>query len=439
MERNQISIWLAVAVGLGNIIGAGIFVLSGTAISLAGSGAIVAFLIVGVVVIIVALELGELTSLMPGVKGSAYSYAYEAFGSELGFITGILLYFSFASSVSVVALGFGSYFTSLFSIPQGLSVLPSIAIIVALSLVNLVGIKKAAKADFSLVTLKLLILALFIIVALYFAAQSGTLSFANAAATAAGQSGLLAIFAASIAVFFAYSGFQSITTFSSRIKGGGRAASRAILYSVIISMVFYIAIIGVLLVVMPARLYSLSGDPLAYALRYAGAPPWLQTAVSVGALVATSSAIIAMILASSRILYQISSDRLLPKVLRKYNLRRDVAVNGVIITSVISLIMLFAGNLYVIAAISNFGLIFSYIIISFALIHLRRHGSDAPFKLPYYPYLAVIAIVLLFVFLLSLPQEALGIGAVMVIALLVIYYSLREAENKRVVRVKLFK
>lgn len=113
MQRNMISMRLALAIGLGNIIGAGIFVLSGTAIALAGSWALLAFVFVGVLATIVALELGELSSILPKVKGGAYSFAYKAFGSELGFITGILLYFSFATSISVVALGFGSYLSSL--------------------------------------------------------------------------------------------------------------------------------------------------------------------------------------------------------------------------------------------------------------------------------------------------------------------------------------
>ena len=93
-EKNTISVWVATAVSLGAIIGAGIFVLSGTAIALAGADAIIAFIIVGIVAFMMALQLGELGSLMPKLKGASYSYTYKAFGSELGFITGILIYFS---------------------------------------------------------------------------------------------------------------------------------------------------------------------------------------------------------------------------------------------------------------------------------------------------------------------------------------------------------
>ena len=97
MKENQISVRAATAVGLGAIIGAGIFTLSGTAIALAGSLTLIAFLLVGAVAIIVALEMGELCSIFPKQNGASYSFVYETFGSELGFITGILLYFSFSS------------------------------------------------------------------------------------------------------------------------------------------------------------------------------------------------------------------------------------------------------------------------------------------------------------------------------------------------------
>jgi len=108
MASEKISIPVALAVGLGAIIGAGIFVLSGTAIALAGGYALLAFVLVGIVAIFVGLEMGELSSLMPNEVGASYSFVYKAFGSELGFVTGILLFFSYATSISVISLGFGS-------------------------------------------------------------------------------------------------------------------------------------------------------------------------------------------------------------------------------------------------------------------------------------------------------------------------------------------
>ncbi len=438
MRKNMISMRLALAIGLGNIIGAGIFVLSGTTIALAGSWALLAFVFVGILATIVALEIGELSSIMPNAKGGAYSFAYKAFGSELGFITGILLYFSFATSISVVALGFGSYLSSLFGLPSYSIQVGAIALIFALSAVNIVGIKRAAKADFGLVSTKLAILVIFIVAAVALSFYSGGFSLSNFT-SGSGQAGILPIFAASIAVFFAYSGFQTISTFTSRVKGGSRAAAKAILLSVVISMAFYIAIVLALLMMAPATSYSIAADPLSFALHHVGAPYWLTSVVDLGALIATASAVLAMILSSSRIAYQIGDDHLLPKPMRRYDRKRDVAVNGVVVSAAISVVMLFSGNIYVIAAISNFGLLFSYLIASFAVIHFRKEGRNAEFRMPGYPYLTVIAILLLFAFIIAMPQESLMIGATMIIALLVIYYFFREVDDKKIVRIKLFR
>ena len=116
-----------------------------------------------------------------------------------------------------------------------------------------------------------------------------------------------------------------------------------------------------------------------------------------------------------------------------------MATNGVIISAVIGVIMMFSGNIYVIAAISNFGLIFSYLMASFAVIHFRRKKASPSFKTPLYPYLPIICIVALMVFMVGLPKEALVIGMVLIITLIIVYYALREYENKKVIRVKLFK
>jgi len=162
-ENRLISVHIATAVGLGAIIGAGIFVLSGTSIALAGADALLAFIVVGLVAIILALEMGELSSLMPDVKGASYSYTYLAFGSRLGFITGIFRYLSLAVSISVISLGFGAYLSSILGISGSTYSIPfAILLIGTLSFVNLLGIKKAAETDSFLVVIKIGILLLFI-------------------------------------------------------------------------------------------------------------------------------------------------------------------------------------------------------------------------------------------------------------------------------------
>ena len=137
-----------------------------------------------------------------------------------------------------------------------------------------------------------------------------------------------------------------------------------------------------------------------------------------------------MILSSSRSLYQMSSDGLLPKFLKKYDKKRDMAINGIIVSAIIGVIMLFAGNIYIIASIANFGLLFDYMIVGFDVIHFRRMSANSPFKTPLYPVLSVIGIIAIFAFFIGMPKEALVIGVILIMLLIVMYYSLREIEEE---------
>ena len=436
-KKNSIGVALATAVGLGAIIGAGIFVLSGTAISLAGAYSLLAFVIVGIIAIIVALEFGELGTIMPHARGATYSYVYEAFGSELGFVTGIAKYFNWTTAISVISLGFGAYLATLLGMGGAYAIPFAILLVLVLAVVNLLGVKKAAKADLLLVVIKVLALLAFVAFALIFAFHSG-LSLSNFTVSAS-QGTLPALFAASMVIFFAYSGFQTISTLTPNMRGGGNAAARAILYSVLISTVIYVLVVLSMILLLPVSQYGISADPLTRALANANAPSWLFYVVDIGALVATASATLAMLISSSRMMYQMSEDRLLPRFFRKYNSKRDVAVNSVIISAVIAIIAMFAGNVFIITSISNFGLLFAYLMTSFALLHFRRIKRFGTFTMPLYPYLPVIAIGALLLFFIGMPNEALIFGVIMIIVSILIYYFFREIDNKKVIRVKLFK
>jgi APA family basic amino acid/polyamine antiporter len=440
VEKRKISLLVATAVGLGAIIGAGIFVLSGTAIALAGSGALLAFILVGIVALIVAYEMGELGSIIPNATGASYSYAYNALGSELGFVTGLLLYFSMATSISAVALGFGSYLSSLLGISiQTYQSMFAIVIIAVFSAINLRGLGRTTKVDATMVALKIGILIIFIAFGLLYFHLHPSTGTINLGGIAFSGITLTAIFGASVAIFFAYSGFQNIATFTNRVKGGPNNAARAILYAVLISMVVYVLVTLALLMLAPAAKYSISGDPLAFALSYADSPNWLEILVAIGAVIATASVVLVDILASSRMLYQVGVDHLLPGLVKKYDKKRDVPINGVVITGVIAILGLFIGNIYVIAAVSNFGLLFSFLMASVALIHFRREGRTGSFKTPLYPYTPVVAIIGLLIFMFGMPQIALVVGVIMIIMLLVGYYFLREYRSKKVIKVRLFK
>ena len=446
----QVSFSSAVSVGLGGIIGAGIFVMSGTMVSLAGTGALLAFLMTGVVAVILSLEMGELSSSMPNSTGASYSFVYNAFGSELGFITGVTLYLSFVVSVSVIALGFGSYLASMIGLPAGAyTYVFAIVLIVALTSLDLRGISAAAKADFFIVIFKVGVLVVFIA----FALLAGRFLPANLAQAPKG--GIGGVFAASVIAIFAYAGFQSIATMTPDIKGGGRTAAKAIFAAVVISLVLYILVTLALLALVPASGYGFVADPLSFALRSALAPTWLFVLVNFAALAATTSATLAMIIASTQLMFQLSRDGLLPGFLRATRGSRGTPVGAAALTASLGIAAMFLGNVYVIAAISNFGILFSYLLSGFALIKLRRmrrhpekHAAALQeagvsdrgiFNMPLYPFLPILGIGILVAFFFAFPSVALSIGIGLVLVCIIAYYALREDKDEPVVRVRFFR
>ncbi|MDE1850950.1 MAG: amino acid permease [Candidatus Micrarchaeota archaeon] len=439
----------ATAIGLGAIIGAGIFVLSGTTINLAGSGALVAFIITGFVAVILALELGELSSEMPNERGATYSFTYNAFGSELGFIGGILLYLGYVAAVATIALGFGTYLSSALGEASPIYTYGfSILLMVALMLINYRGIRNTASTDLVLVVFKILVLALFILFAVFF----GTWTAHQIAGFFNG--GMGGIFAASVIALFAYAGFQSIASLTPDIEGGGRTAAKAIIISVVISMILYVGVTVSLLALVPGNQFGLVANPLSYALSTVHAPSWLFVLITIGALVATTSATLSMMVGGSRTLYQMSVDGLLPKSFDRLNSRRAPA-NALLLTTVLGIAFLFAGNIYIIAAISNFGILFSFLLTGLALIKIRRirnhykekrgilgDGSTVKFKnifqMPLYPYLPIISIVAILIFFYAFPNGVISTGLALTLAAMIVYYVLREIKDRPVIKVRFF-
>lgn len=437
-STKSISVPAATAVGLGAIIGAGIFVLSGSALALAGSNAIISFILVGFVAILVALELGELGSVMPNAQGASYSYVYKAFGSGLGFITGMIFYLSSVTAISAISIGFGSYFSNLLGLDPLLATASTITLIIVLAFLNMLGIKKAVNADFALVIIKIAVLLTFVGFAMYFVLGAGHFNISNFAVSQA-QSGIGPIAAASIVIFFAYSGFQTISTLTPNIKGGANAAAKSILLSVVLSLIIYLAIIISLLLIVPSSVYtSSSADPISIALDASSAPYILKLIVGIGALIATASAAIAMFLRSSRIIYQLGKDGLVPKILGKYDIKKDISPNAILATAAIAIAVLFYGNLYTIASISVFGVLFTYLMSSLALIHFRRINKIGSFKAPFYPYLPAIVILSVLAFMYGMPKSSLFTGIIMIMALITVYSLFGGYEGKRAAKARLF-
>lgn len=279
--------------------------------------------------------------------------------------------------------------------------------------------------------IKLSVLSLFITFSLYVGfARFHPSNFASTPR----QSSILPFFSSTIAIFFAYTGFQVITSFTDEVKGGPEVAARAVVVSVLISVLFYVLVALSLILLVPVSKFGVNADPLSFALAYAGAPVWLHEVVDFGGMVATTSATLAMILASGRTLYQLALDMELPKFLLKYDSQRDVPSTAVVISVAIAIATFFAGNVYVIASISNFGLVFSFIASNLALVHFRRRGVVGTYRTPLYPYSIVASTVMLISLLAGFPREALTINVAVVVVMFVAAYLIKDFRELNVLR-----
>lgn len=412
MERSRIGLWGATAIGLGNIIGAGIFVMAGSAIDLAGPGALVAFLITAVLAMGVGMSSAELASALPNVEGGVYSFAKETMGDALGFLVGFMRAVSYVIGGAAVAQGFASYFLSLgFTNVPGIPV--AILLVLGMGFIYSRGLKSTSSVEKVIVTINVIGILVFIVTALYLSHPSAT-NFSPLFPH--GLTGLLS--AASLA-FFAYSGFNTIATLTPDVKDGERNVPRAILISLVVTTLLYMGVVFAMVYALPWQVYGTQGDPLTFALRRMQAPAYLDYLISMVAMLSTLTVTLSMIVAGTRTLEQMSRDDLAPKALGR------VSVYTVTFFMVLSLFM---GNVETLGLAANFGVVFSYLTTPVSVFIARRRGLHPKYRSPGYPLTQLMAVILSLIILASLGEESLVIGAVS-LSIGVLLYGLHAQVN----------
>jgi APA family basic amino acid/polyamine antiporter len=421
VASSKITMWQAAAIGLGNIIGAGIFVLAGVVIKESGPGAIIAFAFTAFLAMTVAFNSAELSSKIV-THGGLYSFIRVTMGDSLGFIVGWLRGISYAIAGAAVTLGFSSYLLSFFhSQSEFLIMLVSISFLVVIMAIDYAGVKLVARIEQILVFVTIGGLVLFIIVSLIYG------KWVPSHFTPILPHGPLSIIEAASLAFFAYSGFNTIATLTPEVKDGSRNAPKAIMISLVVSTILYILVVLGMLALMPWRLYGASADPLAEALSYSSAPVIVSYAISIVALIATVTVTLSLIVAGSRTLLQMSEDGLFPKWVEGRG--EDSPKRAVIIIGSLAIFSLFLGNLQYVALASNFGVIFSYSLTGFAIILIRRQNLSGFFNVPFFPYLPIISVALSAVIMITLGSQALYLGSLMILTGMVIF-SFQRLENR---------
>lgn len=417
-----ITMWQATYIGLGNIIGAGIFVLAGTVINISGPGAIIAFVLTAVLATTVALNSAELSSKVI-THGGLYSFVKVSMGDGPGFLIGWLRAISYAIATSAVALGFASYLSSLLHLPADpvLLLVLAIALITIVTLLDYRGLRIVARTEKYLVLITVAGLLIFILSAIRYG------SWTPDRFTPPLPFGPTSIITAASLAFFAYSGFNTVATLTPEVKDGPVNVPKAILISLVVSTFLYILVVLGMLALMPWTGYTLAANPLQNALDFSNAPPVISTIVSVVAIVATVSVTMSLIIAGSRTLLQMSEDGMFPRWIGGFS--GDSPRISVLLIGIGAVASLFLGNLKFIALASNFGVIFSYALTGVAVMILRRRAIPGKFQSPLYPWVQILSLILSVVVMIALGVEALYLGAIFVL-IGVILYGVIQAEER---------
>ena len=396
-----------VALGVGAIVGTGIYTLIGVGAGLAGPGVMLAFALAGLVCVFAALCYAELATLMPA-SGSAYTYSYAALGELIAWIVGWSLLLEYSVVCSAVAVGWSGYATGFLEgvgvhLPDaltkgphggGLFNLPAVAIIAAVTGLLAIGTRESAAVNAVLVAVKVAALGVFVAIALpAFNVANFTpfmpYGFLSVDATGA-KTGVAA--AASI-IFFAFYGFDAVSTAAEETRKPERDLAIGIVGSMVICTLIYMAVGAAAIGAMPFRDLAASKEPLAQVMRTLG-QPGAAAIVAGAAVVALPTVILAFMYGQSRIFFVMARDGLLPRGLAKVNVRTGTPLTMTFVTAIFVGAIAGFFPLGEVAALANAGTLAAFIAVGASLIVLRIREPARPraFRAPLGVLMGVFAI-----------------------------------------------
>ncbi|NJD53332.1 MAG: amino acid permease [Candidatus Methanoperedens sp.] len=405
--KRELGLFEVTLSGIGIILGAGIYALIGEASGLAGNSLWLSFAVSALIAIFTGLSYAELSSMFP--KASAeYEYTAHAFGKRLAFIIGWLIILSGAIGASTVALGFGGYFKELFSMPI---ITSAFVLVIVLSFLLFLGIKESAlfAVVATLIETSGLLIIIFIGVP-----YLGKVDYFEM------PLGMAGVFQASALVFFAYTGFESIVKLSEETKSPEKTIPKGLILAILTSVLLYILVAISAVSVVGWESLSRSDAPLAdIAFTAFGSNAFIM--LSIIALFSTANTVLLMMLGSSRIMYGMADSLHLPPILSKIHSLRRTPWTAIIMTGVLSLLFIFAGNISFVANIANFTLFVTFFVINASMIVLRYRETDMkrPFRVPLtigrFPLLALLGMLVSAFMILQLEAEVVLVGTALVV------------------------
>ena len=400
----------ATSIGIGAIIGAGIFVVLGIAIGYSGPAIIISMTIAAMVASFTAFSFAELSSAIPK-EGGVYEFAYKMTSPFVGFVVGCLWMFAQIVAGAAISLGFASYFVAMFPSFSLKSVAISAAL--ALTALNLVGIKQSATVNNILVITKVVILCLFIGIGIFQIDSRNYSPFA--------PNGAVGILQGAGLIFFEYLGFGRIATLGGEVKNPKRTLPLSILLALTISVILYILIGFTATGLQNYSILAQSGSPIADAIRVTGSSAMVAV-ISFGALIATASVLLTNLIGLSRVSFAMARNEQLPKSMAKVYSKFGTPYISILIMGALTAALALVFDLRQTVAVTSFSILSTHIALNYSAIRLRKKMPNLKtFKAPLYPVIPLLGLVSCIILMFSLPQESWIIAAVVVIASSVYY------------------
>ena len=400
--------------GIGAIIGTGIFVLSGVGAAVyAGPALVLSFIISGIACAFAALVYAEFSSSVP-VAGSAYTYSYVSLGEFLAWIIGWDLMLEYLLAASTVAIGWSGYFQILLNgfgiylpawasaafgsdpkIPAAILNLPAVAIALLITLLLSLGVKNAARFNNIIVFVKLAVILLFIIVASRYVKPANWTPFL--------PFGFKGVMGGAAFVFFAYIGFDAVSTAAEEVKNPKRDMPRGIIASLVICTALYIIVSLILTGVVPYKLLDVAA-PVAFALHYIN-QDWAAGIISVGAMGGITTVLLVMLYGQTRVFFAMSRDGLLPKVFSNVHPKYKTPFFSTWITGIVVAVIAGLTPINTVAQLVNIGTLSAFVFVSIGVIVLRKTQPNLhrSFRVPWVPLVPILAALSCLILMYQLP------------------------------------
>jgi APA family basic amino acid/polyamine antiporter len=441
--------------GIGAIIGAGIFVLTGQAAAqYAGPAIVISFIISGLACAFAGLCYAEFASMIP-IAGSAYTYAYATLGEFLAWIIGWDLILEYLFAASTVSVGWGGYVISflhdfginiptaytaatgsvLVNIPnigwqqqtsnlianlhlQGIDInslphvtailnLPAMFIIVALSLLLVIGIRESANFNNVMVITKVSVIILFIAIGIAFIKTGNWHPFIPKNTGVWGHFGWSGILRGAGVIFFAYIGFDAVSTAAQEAKNPQRDMPVGILGSLSISTILYILVALVLTGIVSYTTLNVA-DPVAIGVNAMGKGMfWLRPIVKIAAIAGLSSVILVMLLGQPRIFFSMSKDGLLPPVFSKVHPKFKTPYVSTLLTGSVAMVLAGILPISILGELVSIGTLLAFVIVCVSILVLRKTnpGLKRPFRTPFVPLVPILGALICFIQMAALPLD----------------------------------